>query len=171
MTDASVFGVSPFLLVHSTNQGERGSCFLIVLHQILLMNRCDSDGLVSMLLWQPCPLLVPCSNFSLPRCQNGKLLHHRLTQAVFVMPADSETTEDEGGDQFETKEDRGDAEDQAVHGGNPSVFLHCVPPGFVLDLLLLLPQPSDVYQQHVQVLRSKTLNEASTAPELLPGRF
>uniref|UniRef100_A0A3B3VT38 Ig-like domain-containing protein n=1 Tax=Poecilia latipinna TaxID=48699 RepID=A0A3B3VT38_9TELE len=73
------------------------------------------------------------------------------------MPADSETTEDEGGDQFETKEDRGDAEDEAVHGGNPSVFLLCVPPGFALDLLLLLLQPSDVYQQHVQVQVGVTL--------------
>lgn len=30
---------------------------------------------------------------------------------------DSETTEDEGGEQFETKEDGGDLEDQAVHTG------------------------------------------------------
>ncbi|XP_032423252.1 striated muscle preferentially expressed protein kinase isoform X1 [Xiphophorus hellerii] len=36
--------------------------------------------------------------------------------AVLDLGEDSETTEDEGGDQFETKEDRGDAEDQAVHG-------------------------------------------------------
>ncbi|XP_014863709.1 PREDICTED: striated muscle preferentially expressed protein kinase-like isoform X1 [Poecilia mexicana] len=75
--------------------------------------------------------------------------------AVLDLGEDSETTEDEGGDQFETKEDRGDAEDEAVHGGNPSVFLLCVPPGFALDLLLLLLQPSDVYQQHVQVLQPK----------------
>lgn len=31
---------------------------------------------------------------------------------------DSETTEDEGGDQFETKEVCGDVEDQAVPSGN-----------------------------------------------------
>ncbi|KAM4731253.1 striated muscle preferentially expressed protein kinase [Anableps anableps] len=36
--------------------------------------------------------------------------------AVLDLGEDSETTEDEGGDQFETKEDHGDAEDQAVHG-------------------------------------------------------
>ncbi len=31
--------------------------------------------------------------------------------------SDSETTEDEGGEQSETKEDSGDVEDQAVHTG------------------------------------------------------
>ncbi|XP_056244779.1 striated muscle preferentially expressed protein kinase isoform X1 [Seriola aureovittata] len=35
--------------------------------------------------------------------------------AVLDLGEDSETTEDEGGDQFETKEDVGDVEDQAVH--------------------------------------------------------
>lgn len=35
--------------------------------------------------------------------------------AVLDLGEDSETTEDEGGDQFETKEDSGDLEDQAVH--------------------------------------------------------
>ncbi|XP_061579898.1 striated muscle preferentially expressed protein kinase isoform X2 [Cololabis saira] len=35
--------------------------------------------------------------------------------AVLDLGEDSETTEDEGGDQFETKEDSGDVEDQAVH--------------------------------------------------------
>lgn len=39
---------------------------------------------------------------------------------------DSETTEDEGGEQFETKEDSGDVEDQAGHRGLSEV----------LDLLL-----------------------------------
>lgn len=44
--------------------------------------------------------------------------------------SDSETTEDEGGDQFETKEDEGDVEDQAV----PTGIHH----GSSLQLLLLL---------------------------------
>ncbi|KAM3862019.1 striated muscle preferentially expressed protein kinase [Diretmus argenteus] len=35
--------------------------------------------------------------------------------AVLDLGEDSETTDDEGGDQFETKEDSGDFEDQAVH--------------------------------------------------------
>ncbi|KAM4609475.1 striated muscle preferentially expressed protein kinase [Polymixia lowei] len=35
--------------------------------------------------------------------------------AVLDLGEDSETTEDEGGDQFETKDDSGDLEDQAVH--------------------------------------------------------
>ncbi|KAM4559276.1 striated muscle preferentially expressed protein kinase isoform 2-T2 [Odontesthes bonariensis] len=35
--------------------------------------------------------------------------------AVLDLGEDSETTEDEGGDQFETKEESGDIEDQAVH--------------------------------------------------------
>lgn len=36
---------------------------------------------------------------------------------IYLFFSDSETTEDEGGDQFETKEDDGDVEDQAVHTG------------------------------------------------------
>lgn len=42
-----------------------------------------------------------------------------LTEHYFfinIFP-DSETTEDEGGDQFETKEDSGEVEDQAVYRG------------------------------------------------------
>ncbi|XP_072253768.1 striated muscle preferentially expressed protein kinase-like [Leuresthes tenuis] len=35
--------------------------------------------------------------------------------AVLDLGEDSETTEDEGGDQFETKDESGDVEDQAVH--------------------------------------------------------
>lgn len=35
----------------------------------------------------------------------------------YIFLSDSETTEDEGGDQYETKEDSGDVEDQAVHAG------------------------------------------------------
>ncbi|XP_021180754.2 striated muscle preferentially expressed protein kinase isoform X1 [Fundulus heteroclitus] len=36
--------------------------------------------------------------------------------AVLDLGEDSETTEDEGGDQYESREDRGDVEDQAFHG-------------------------------------------------------
>lgn len=48
----------------------------------------------------------------------------------YIYFSDSETTEDEGGDQFETKEDGGDVEDQAV----PTGIQH----GSSLRLLLLI---------------------------------
>lgn len=43
------------------------------------------------------------------------IFHFSIYFVLFI--SDSETTEDEGGDQYETKEDSGDVEDQAVPAG------------------------------------------------------